>query len=118
MLFLFSTMHIAAADVSRARVFAFDLQTEFIDEHFYATFQSNTPFTEGNVYLYPPTTEPITSSHTPAITIEITPDMVDGSHVRVPIPEEQMTGEYAGMLDVLSWAVELTGTPIAETPNW
>lgn len=117
LLFLFSTMHIAAADVSRARVFAFDLQTEFIDEHFYATFQSNTPFTEGYVYLYPPTTEPITSSHTPAITIPITSDMVDGSHVRVPIPEHLMTGEYAGMLDVLNWAVQLTGTPIAETPE-
>lgn len=114
LLFLFSTMHIAAADVSRARVFAFDLKTEVIDNIFYATFKCNTPFTEGKVYLYPPITEPITQSHTPVFTLSVTSDMVDGALVRVPIPEDEMTGKYADMLHILNWAVELIGTPIQQ----
>lgn len=115
LLLLVCSVHLHAED-SRARVFAFDLRTEIIDQVFYATFKCNTAFTEGKLHLYLPTVEHITEAHTPALTVPFTPETVkiDGALVRVPIPENQMTGDLANMLDVLIWAVELTGTPIAE----
>lgn len=115
LLLLVCGMHLHAED-SRARIFAFDLRTEIIDQVFYATFKCNTAFTEGKLHLYLPTVERITEAHTPALTVPFTPATVDidGALVRVPIPEDQMTGDLATMLEVLNWAVELTGNPIAE----
>lgn len=115
LLLLVFGVHLYAED-SRARVFAFDLRTEIIDQVFYATFKCNTAFTEGNLHLYLPTAEHITEVHTPALTVPFTPATVemDGALVRVPIPEDQMTGDLATMLEVLNWAVELKGTPIDE----
>ena len=116
LLLLVCSVHLHAED-SRARVFAFDLRTEIIDQVFYATFKCNTAFTEGKLHLYLPTVEHITEAHTPALTVPFTPATVDvdGALVRVPIPENQMTGDLATMLEVLNWAVELKGTPIVET---
>ena len=116
LLLLVCSVHLHAED-SRARVFAFDLRTEIIDQVFYATFKCNTAFTEGKLHLYLPTVEHITEAHTPALTVHFTPATVDmdGALVRVRIPEEQMTGDLSTMLEVLNWAVELTGTPIEES---
>ena len=115
LLLLVCSLHLHAED-SRARVFAFDLRTEIIDQVFYATFKCNTAFTEGKLHLYLPTVEHITEADTAALTVPFTPATVDmdGALVRVPIPEDQMTGDLATMLEVLNWAVELMGTPIAE----
>ena len=116
LLLLVCSVHLHAED-SRARVFAFDLRTEIIDQVFYATFKCNTAFTEGKLHLYRPKVEHITKADTAALTVPFTPATVDmdGALVRVPIPENQMTGDLSTMLEVLNWAVELTGTPIVET---
>ena len=70
-LLLVCSVHLHAED-SRARVFAFDLRTEIIDQVFYATFKCNTAFTEGKLHLYLPTVEHITEAHTPALTVPFT----------------------------------------------
>ena len=106
------------AEDSHARLFAFDLKTEVLDEVFYATFQTNTPFTSGRLLIYDPMVDIVSQTDMPVITKEFTPTspdvVINGSLVMVPIPEQEMTGDKEILLDVLNWAVELTGTPIEE----
>ena len=115
---LLACVAISYAEDSMARLFAFDLKTEMVDDVFYATFQINTPFTSGKLFIYPPKIDHISQSDSPVITKEFTstsPDVkIDGSLVMVPIPENEMTGDKEILLDILNWAVELTGTPIEE----
>lgn len=55
------------AEDSHARLFAFNLKTEVLDEVFYATFQTNTPFTSGRLLIYDPMVDIVSQTDMPML---------------------------------------------------